>query len=173
MKVKLDFITNSSSASFILYVTSTENTIDSFTSKWNEYIKYFIIENYYSLLPKVQSYRKFLKESNEMKKEKEEKIKNGSATDIDKIMFNNFYSHLKLDEDLSDFEIIKMMSGEMNIEQISPDGYTVTNNTSMLNDILEDIPKWMVYLILLYNMKDNKLSEFGIKDVVLKIDKDS
>ena len=56
MKVKLDFITNSSSASFILYVTSTENNLKDFTTKWNDFIEHFININSYSLQERVKKY---------------------------------------------------------------------------------------------------------------------
>jgi len=173
MKLKIDFITNSSSASFILYVTSTENNLKDFNTKWNDFVEYFINNNLYSFREKVKKYRESLKELNKEKKELEEKIKNGEALPQQEKFYNVFYSHVKTDNDLSDHDIMKMLLGEMNRNHISENVFSVVHSVTMLNNLFEDLPSWMIYLILLDHMKDDQLLEFGIKNVKLEVDEDS
>ncbi|HQQ39744.1 MAG TPA: hypothetical protein PKY72_05545 [Bacilli bacterium] len=173
MKVKLDFITNSSSASFILYVTSTENNLKDFTTKWNDFVEHFININSYSLQERVKKYRKSLKKLNKEKKELEEKIKNGEALPQQEKFYNVFYSHVKTDNNLSDHDIMKMLLGEMSCNHISENTFSVVHSVTMLNNLFEDLPSWMTYLILLDHMKDDQLLEFGIKSIKLEVDEDS
>lgn len=173
MKVKLDFITNSSSASFILYVTSTENNLKDFTTKWNDFIEHFININSYSLQERVKKYRKSLKKLNKEKKKQEEKIKNGEVSKQQEMFYDLFYSHIESDNDLSDHDIMKMLLGEMSCKHISENVFSVVHSVTMLNNLFEDLPSWMTYLILLDHMKDDRLLEFGIKSIKLEVDEDS
>jgi len=173
MKLKTDFVTNSSSASFILYVTSTENNLNGFTARWNDFVEYFINTNSYSLQEKVKKYRKSLKALNRSKKKLEEKIKNGEALPQQKNFYDVFYSHIEENDDLSDYDIMRILLGEMSCNHISENVFSVVHSVTMLNNLYEDLPDWMIYLILLDHMKDSQLLEFGIKDVKLKVDRDS
>ena len=147
MKLKMDFVTNSSSASFILYVTSTENNLDDFTTRWNDFVEYFINTNSYSLQEKVKKYREALKELNKDKKELEEKIKNGEALPHQKNFYDIFYFHIKENNNLSDHDIMKMLLGEMSCNHISENTFSVVHSVTMLNNLFEDLPSWMTYLI--------------------------
>lgn len=172
MKAKLDFITNSSSASFILYVTSEATNLDDFNLKWNDFVNHYINTYFYELLPEVKEWRKARKINVEKKEYLEKVIENNEATEYEKYQYNYVYSNIKPSNDLSYQDVMKIMLGEMNTNFISNSVFTVTNNTLMLNDLIEDLPNWMKYLIILNNMGDPKLLKFGIQNVKLEVDKD-
>lgn len=172
MKAKLDFITNSSSASFILYVTSEATNLDDFNLKWNDFVNHYINTYFYELLPEVKEWIESQKSAMKQKKYLEKVIENNEATEYEKFQYNYVYSNIKPSDDLSDHDVMKIMLGEMNTNFISNNVFTVTNNTMMLNDLIEDLPNWMKYLIILNNMGDPKLLKFGIQNVKLEVDKD-
>lgn len=171
MKTKLDFITNSSSASFILYVTSEATNLDDFNLKWNDFVNHYINTYFYELLPEVKEWREARKINVEQKEYLEKVIENNEATEYEKFQYS-IYSHIKSSNDLTDYDVMKIILGEMNTDFDSNNVFTVTNNTMMLNDLIEDLPNWMKYLIILNNMGDPKLLKFGIQNVKLEVDKD-
>lgn len=171
MKAKLDFITNSSSASFILCITSEATNLDDFNLKWNDFVNHYINNYFYELLPEVKEWRKARKINVEKKEYLEKVIENNEETEYEKFQYS-IYSHIKSADDLSDHDVMKIMLGEMNTNFISNNVFTVTNNTLMLNDLIDDLPNWMKYLIILNNMGDPKLLKFGIQNVKLEVVKD-
>jgi hypothetical protein len=174
MKLKMDFITNSSSASFILYVESVVKDISEFEQLWNKYVDYFIESHSYKLLKNAEEYKENAKDSIERKKKIEEKIKNNEAIQIHEKMWFDSYSHLieRNVENTSDYDWMRYTLGEMNVKQVVGPLFTISNHITMLNE-LEDIPNWMLHLILLDKTKDNKLLNFGITNVsILVVERD-
>jgi len=175
MKLKLDFITNSSSASFILYIDSTATDLSEFESQWKNYIDAFIHDYYYRLEPKIKKYRKILIDNYEKDKKLEQKVKDGTATEDEISWFNVFVSKedLRNPNEVSDDEIKKRVLGQMMIEKIAGSTYSVEHFTPMFNNICDDVPNWMIELIVMYNMNPTDLLKYGFKDVKLKISQDN
>lgn len=174
MKLKGDFTTNSSSASFILYVEALTNKLDEFIRDcWDPYIKYYISSYSYRLIPKAQEYRKFLEEEYKERIEVEKKIKD-ETIDKKELGFFNLTNHVLVDpQKLSDDDIIK----EYILESIFVgkkvgNVFSVSYWTSMFNNLTEDVPPWMIELILMYNMNPNDLTKFGMKSVKLEVSED-
>ena len=171
MKFKIDFVTNSSSASFILYIDSSANNLEEFELSWKKYINYYTDSYSYRIDEKIKKWRKSLEESWKRKIEVDKKIKEGSATKIEK----TFYGLMPPPTDpvkILDEEIIKDILGLMIITPVVGNVYSIESWTSMFNNIVDDVPPWMIELIILYNMNSDKLLDFGFKSVKLKIDED-
>ena len=171
MKIKSDFITNSSSASFILFIESTANTLEEFEKGWDEYIKSYCAEYGHTLSGRVKSWRENLHKSWLYKLELDEKSKNGTATDTEKALNSGLYMALN-PEKLSDDDILKMALGEMTINKEGENLFSVSYWTSMFNFVMDDLPAWMINLIVLHNMEPKDLLRFTFKDVKLKIEDD-
>jgi len=71
MKIKLDFVTNSSSASFILHVEANTEDLNDFVSKFNDFMEFFLNDGPY----------------------RREKIKFWNPSQIKKISNNKFAIH--------------------------------------------------------------------------------
>jgi len=168
MKIKVDFITNSSSASFILYIESTAQNLEEFEKCWEKYINYFTSSYKYRLHENVKKWRKSLQGSWKEKLKADKKIKEGKATKLEKTFFGLMSPPVD-PKNISDDEIMKMVLGEMTINQVVGNVYSISHFTSMFNDY-NDLPKWMIELIVMNNMKSGELLDFGFKDVKLKID---
>ncbi len=117
MKIKLDFITNSSSASFILYIQSDLTDIECFKIYIKRLMDRFIIE-----------------------------------------------------EEVSDYDKNRINKAIENIEQLTPNTYSMSDFTSMLNSIIDDMPRYMIWLIL-ENMAHGLL-KYGIRNITLKLEED-
>jgi hypothetical protein len=171
MKIKSDFITNSSSASYILYIESSAKNLNEFKMFWKKYQQFYIDSYRYRLDQKIKEYRKILKKSWKKKLEIDKKVKNGTASEMEKIF--NLMREPTNPKDLSDDELLnQVLDFHTNIELIVGNVYSVEYFTSMHND-LDDIPKWMKELIILNNMKSPELMVLGFKDVRLEIKKDN
>lgn len=171
MKLKGDFITNSSSASFILYIESTTNNLDVFIRDcWDAYIKYYIGSYSYRLIPKAQEYRKFLEEEYKERIEIEKKNKDG-LIDKKELGFFNLSNHVFKDpKELSDDDIIKeYLLGSMFVGKKVGNVFSISYWTSMFNNLTEDVPPWMIEIILMYNINPNDLTKFGMKSVKLEV----
>ena len=168
MKIKQDFITNSSSASFIIYIESLATNLEEFEKCWQKYIDYFTNSYKYRLNESVEEWRQSLEESWKSKLETEEKIKNGTATPIEKTFFGLLREPVD-PKNITDDEIMKMVLGEMTINSVVGNVYSVGHFTVMFNDF-DDLPKWMVELIIMNNMKSPELISFGFKDIKLEIE---
>ena len=171
MKIKNDLITNSSSASFILFIESDVNSLEEFEQCWNKYIEYYVAEHNYKLMKEVKILRENLEKSWKYKLEIDEKIKNGTATWIEKSLRG--LSDTIDPKNILDDEIIKMSFGQMSISKVVGNTYSVGHWVSMFNYIVEDVPSWMIHLIVLHNMNSTELIKFGFKNVKLEIQEDS
>lgn len=166
MKLKTDFITNSSSASFILYIDSIYDQIEIFNSAWNDYLNEYMEDDHYQIYKEIEEH----KNTRESIKKKvvviEEKIENN-------IDLNNFEKKLYSDYKDKILELKIKTLGNMEMEHLESRSYKVTHWTSMYNSILMDIPRWMIYLIILYNMKPEFVFEhFGFRNIRLVIEED-
>jgi len=170
MKIKNDFITNSSSASFILTIDSTANSLDEFLELWNKFLEHFILENKWKIDIQIEKYKKNLEERISEKNKLLEKINSGNADEKDKTIFNLIYSHYDDDaiNKLKNEDIQKMILGEMNYNHVISHVFSVEHNVSMYNSF-DDIPDWMIYVIIKQNMGSD-LFQFGIKDVIFSIE---
>jgi lysyl-tRNA synthetase class I len=170
MKFKNDFITNSSSASFILKIKSTANNLKDFIELWNLYIKHYTEEHKYKIDEKVEKHKKWLRKYKREQIKLKKKIENNEATKYEKIKFELCY---KENENESDEDIKKDILGNMMFEKISKNLYEVSHWTSMFNCIEEDVPNWMIELIVLYNMDPKKLLRYGFKNIKFEIKDDN
>jgi glycerophosphoryl diester phosphodiesterase len=167
MKVKTDFITNSSSASFILYVNCEAKTLNEFIKLWNKYIDYYIEINSESLDKKVEKYKDATKKHIKSKKELEEKIEKGEADKRDELFYDLIYKHFDEKASLlaTDDQIKRTLLGEMNFDIKFENFFTVTHDTSMYNDFFQDVPDWMLYLIY----RETNLKKFDINKVKIEV----
>jgi adenylate kinase family enzyme len=173
MKKKFDFITNSSSASFILYVKSTTNDLEEFKILFERYLDHFFDENFYRISEKITKYKEATAELKKSREELEEKIKINDATKQEISLYNMFYKNQE-EKELSEREIKKVVTQSNNvlIDKLLKNTFEITYWTSMLNDVLEDCPDWMIKIILENNIDPKKLIQFGIKEVRLKVEDD-
>lgn len=154
MKTREDFVTNSSSASFIMYIESTVDNIDDFKKDMQKFVNdYFNAFEWKFVLEdrKIQaSYEKWMEE------EKSEEIKQHYKDELDE--FNNN----KISR-----EFVLRTTILATVSQISTNIFSVEDFTSMLNDLTEDLPHYMQHLIMLYIT--GEAIKYGIKSVKLKV----
>ena len=173
MKIKTDFVTNSSSASFILFVeTSGYITLEEFQVNWQKYLDHYYNEYFYKLDEQIKSYKKCLKNNWREKNSIERKKAEGTELQLSEKLFSCLHEDAEDPKTITDEEIKRRVIGAVNIKQIAPNVYSVSEWTSMFNGITEDVPGWMIHLIVLCNMGSSNLYDFGIKNVKLEINED-
>ena len=173
MKVKNDFITNSSSASFILTVKSYVNDLDSFKEIWDKYLDEYIDDNYYKFYIRVKAHRKWLRKCIKERKRYILKIENNTITAREKSLNDILYGDL--DENyhenllkLSNNEISKKLIEGFSIKHILDNIFEIESGTIMLN-YLSDVPGFMKDLVLLSHINKEILNKLGFEEVSLKI----
>ena len=171
MKIKTDFVSNSSSASFILLIDSTTDNFDLFVESWEHFIEDFINEHSYRIDQKVEKYKKAHEEHKKWYLERKEKISKGEASDSDKTLFDLF-DKMQI-QDRTKEEIQRIVIGNYGVEQVVGTAFQVLHWTSMFNYLLEDVPEWMKYAIIMENMYPGHLMKYGFKTARIKIEKDN
>ena len=169
MKVKLDFVTNSSSASFVLSISVEPNIdISEFNKLWDKYVNFFLGEYSYKLQEKIDSQRKHINELKDHQNIIKEKIKNGMELNTMDTLKDLWYKQLS-EKDFTEEGIKRSILGNMIVTDLVSGVFEISQWTSMFNDY-GDIPKWMIHLIILNNVdKSEMFSKFGFKEVKLKI----
>ena len=171
LKTKTDFVTNSSSASFILLIESTFDNLKEFNEAWNKFLNKYLFEHSWKISKKVEELKISYKEREEEIVKIEEKIKNGEKlTFIEEITYNNQKTKL---ENLTNDDLERISLGNITIENLVGNVFEVSHWSVMYNDF-SDVPEWMRYLIIFYNMNpEYLLSRFGFKKIKFKIQEDN
>lgn len=156
MKVKIDFITNSSSANFLLYIESTASTEEDFRKDMKKFVKDFFNERnwWYEEKDKEmeEKYKKFMKEA------KDEKTKK---------MFEDTLDSWKRGKTRSQ----RVEAEVMTAKQIATNVFEIESFTSMLNYLPDDLPDYMKHLIMLY--VTGECVKYGIKRLTLRVVSDN
>lgn len=163
MKIKGDFITNSSSTSFMLYIDTEYDSLEKFTENWNKYIQYFIEENRLEINQKVEER---INEINEIR----EKIKNGELKIGEKFQILKYErQNPNLEKEKMEMEII----GHMVLDHCIGNVFTVEHISDC--PAVKITPEFMKYIILLNKLYDSNIytpdlkKDYGFKDVKLQI----
>jgi len=156
MKLKIDFITNSSSANLLLYIESTASTEEDFRKDMKKFVKDFFNERgwWYEAKDKEmeEKYKKFMEEA------KDEKTKKMYKDTLDTWKYGKSRSQ-------------RVEAEIMQAKQIATHVFEIESWTSMLNYLPEDLPDYMKHLIMLYVTGD--AIKYGIKRLTLRIDSDN
>lgn len=156
MKSKIDFVTNSSSASFLLYIESTASTEEEFRQDMKSFLKDFFDARGY-----------WYKEKDKQMEEKYNKLIEECKDPESKKAYKDALKTWKSREPFS-----KRIEAEvMQAKQIATHVFEIESFTSMLNYLPEDLPDYFKHLIMLYVTGD--IIKYGIKHLTLRVDSDN
>ena len=164
MKVKVDFITNSSSANYILYITSLDRTKDLFIDSLKLFLEQYLI-SYGCRLKNKQE--KDLKEYQESLKKLKKTAKN-KRTPFTERTIEQFQETIEMLKDPEYYKKSLIRNVVSNIECLTQRRYVIREFTSMLNDEVKDCPHYLMVLMLEY-LKGNGV-KYGIEHLFLEID---
>lgn len=155
MKVRLDFVSNSSSASFLLYIESTADTEDQFRKDMKFLLKdYFDIRGYW--------YEEKDKEMERKYKEMMESVTDEKSKKVYKEALETWKSRKPMSQ--------RIQAEVMLAKQIATHVFEIQSWTSMLNDLPDDLPDYFKYLMLIY--VTGECSKYGIKRLTLRVESD-
>jgi len=171
MKIKTDHITNSSSASFILSIKFKNSNLENFIEEWNSYINYFIEEHKFLFKEKVKDYKKQKRMLRKRFLQAKQKIKKGEGSDFEEYMVKNCSDDIYLVKETDD-EITKKIIGKFNIkpDESFTNLFYIEQEIFMLNWLIDDTPKWIIYLILMDTIDSKFKNKFGFKKIFLKVE---
>ena len=165
MKIRGDFQTNSSSASFILKIKSKWVTFDDFERSWKDFKDHYIDYHSWDINEKVKKTKEYIETL------KKEHITSKKPKDGIKKFFRE--QEEKLCKQTDD-EIIDTIIGFMFLSN-GPftNLFEVTNHVTMYNDY-SDIPDIFRYAILKNNIDPGFLErEFGMEELRIVIEEDN
>ena len=152
MKVRLDFVSNSSSASFLLYIESTADTEDQFRKDMKFLLKdYFDARGYW-----------YEEKDKEIERIHKERMKESTDLKTQKAL-EEAYETWKSRKPMSQ----RIQAEVMQAKQIATHVFEIESWTSMLNDLPDDLPDYFKYLMYLYVTGD--CVKYGIKRVTLRV----
>lgn len=155
MKIKLDFVSNSSSASFLLYIESNATNEAEFRRDMKVFLKDFFDERGYW-------YEEKDKEVEKIHKEKIESTTNEKTKEALRDALEKWKSRKPRSQ---------MIQAEvMQAKQIATNVFEIESWTSMLNYLPEDLPDYIKHLIMLYVTGD--CVKYGIKRLTLRVQSD-
>lgn len=171
MKIKFDHITNSSSVNFILSIKFKNDNFENFIEEWNSYINYFIEEHKFLFKEKVKDYKKYKRILRKKFLQTKQKVRRGEESDFEKYFVENCNDDIYLVKETDD-EIIKKIIGKFDItmDELSRNLFYVKQEIIMLNWLINDAPKWIVYLVLMSTIDPKFKNKFGFKKIFLRVE---
>jgi len=172
MKIRGDFQTNSSSASFILIIKSKDNDLKEFQKNWKKFINFFKDNHHWITKEKEDKMSGYYKRQEKTVKEYKEKEKNEGWLNESEKFYLSWAEEALNSRKKDKKDLYFPYSGIHLCTKILDNVFEISMFTSCFNTLLE-IPQWTNWLILKYN-EDPKFLEkkFGFKEIKLKVEED-